>query len=92
MTKSAVSNAKKIATKFFGLETTPPPPLLEIFQKFIHFGADRLPLSWLFSVLWHLLNFKGVAYPLKYCVTSESHTLQYFLTEKTVKDTNSPRR
>ena len=27
MTKSAVSNAKKIATKFFGSEMTPPPPL-----------------------------------------------------------------
>ena len=38
MTKSAVSNAKKIATKFFGSETTPP-----IFQKIIHFWNHRLP-------------------------------------------------
>ena len=43
MTKSAVSNAKKIATKFFGSERTPPPS--EIFRKFIHFGIDRLPLA-----------------------------------------------
>ena len=40
MTKSAVSNAKN-CNNFFLIETT--PPLLENFQKFIHFGADRLP-------------------------------------------------
>ena len=42
MTKSAVSNAKKIATKFFGSEMTPPS--LELFQKFIDNGMDRRPL------------------------------------------------
>ena len=32
---------QKIATKFFGSETTTPPS--EIFQKIIRLGVDRLP-------------------------------------------------
>ena len=42
MTKRAVSNAKKLQRKF--LDRKLPPPHSEIFQKIIHFRADRLPL------------------------------------------------
>ena len=43
MTKITVSNAKKIAMKFFRSEMT-PPSLSEIFRKFIRFRIHRLPL------------------------------------------------
>ena len=42
ITKITVSNAKKIAMKFFGSEMT--PPLSEIFRKFIRIRGHRLPL------------------------------------------------
>ena len=48
MTKIGVFKAKKNATKFFGSEMT-PPPLSEIFRKFIAFGKYRLPLGQQFA-------------------------------------------
>ena len=44
MTKIGVFKAKKNAMKFFGSEMT-PPPLSEIFRKFIDFCKYRLPLE-----------------------------------------------
>ena len=45
MNKIAVSNAKEFATKLFRSENDSPLPVSGIFQKFIHFGEDGLPLG-----------------------------------------------
>ena len=56
ITKITVSNAKKIAMKFFGSEMTPTPLLSEIFRKFIRFRGDRLPLASIPHYTWPIKN------------------------------------